>query len=434
MSVPVRVAVRCRPSGEEDAWEVAGNTLRCPGGDSVAASLAFDHVFGESSSHAAIYDTAIVSTVSNALRGENVCILAYGLPKTGKTHTVFGTAGKTRINPEARGVIARCAHQLLRALEEGAGKEVTRITATFCQVFQDGRVADLFDTKKRNLEVVGSSIDGIPYAVSGLTEEVVTSSQDALRLVEKGYLVRNATGCVREAAKKVGLGAQASHPLQQYRPHCSHALFTYCLERRVGCSSDVMVSRVTVVDLAGRALQELITSSSCSDPGLGNLQQVLTVLAGGEPSSAAALFPQTTLTKLLQGSFTGNSNTLLLATISLGRASESDTHQCLELAESVRNIKTLSKATAIPLSQSALGRCLEEIQSLRSATAEKLQVSVPVETLEVVGGAVKVNGREYDQLSSSTEDLLSKLRSLEGSVLYDGKPGQKVNERCASNL
>ncbi len=433
MSAPLTVVVRCKPSGEENAWKVDGNSLRYAENEVGSAPLAFDHVFSEASSHADLYDTAIAPIISSALQGENVSVLSYGLPNTGKSHTVFGTAGQTRIRAEARGVITRCAQQLFSALQDGLGDKgaVTRVTATFCQVFQDGRVADLFDTRKRNVEVAGPSAATSLYSLPGLTEETVTCQQDALRLVEKGYLMRNATGCVREAARKITLGASSSKPLQQYRPHCSHALFTYNLEHWEGRSAEmVVVSHVTVVDLAGRGILELLSSFPCSDPGLNVLQQILTVLPREGMSSTTPLFPQATLTKLLQGSLGGNSHTVLITAVSLGESTVIDTRQCLELAESARKIRNFCKPTTVPLTQSALGRSLEKARSLRSSLAGRLQVSLPVDTWEVVSaGVARVNGTKYDQLTSSTQNLLRKLSSVEGNLLYDGKPGKKSNDQ-----
>lgn len=50
----------------------------------------FDHVFGPTSSQAAVFEDAVSSLVRSCADGYNVCIFAYGQTGSGKTHTMQG--------------------------------------------------------------------------------------------------------------------------------------------------------------------------------------------------------------------------------------------------------------------------------------------------------------------------------------------------------
>ena len=417
------VVVRCRPSVEEKAWKLEGSRLQYAGREEDFKSLAFDRVLSDASGHSEVY-VAIEPLVAGSLEGNNVGVVVYGLPGTGKSHTVFGTSGQSRVRQEARGIIVRCGQQLfdmLQKAEEGCGS-VCQVTTTCCHVFEDGRVADLFDTKKRNLDVTEDA-STLLYSVSGLTEHGVTSTHDVVRLVEKGYFMRNATGCLREPAEKKALTA---HPLQQYRQHRSHAVFTFHVEHmgRSGDSS-VVVSRITIVDLAGRSIEMLHSGQPCPDTGIEVLNRILTTLPSEGVLAASNLFARSSLTKLLKPCFGGNCQTLLVASMDQSESAAIATRRCLELLEQARRIKNYSKPTTISLSQSALGKCLAEVERLKLELSRKVGVGSVATSWEAVGdSAVKISGTLHEQLSASCQDLLRKVAKAEAQVIRDGRAVQ----------
>ena len=417
------VVVRCRPCAEEKAWRLECTGLQYAGKEADSRFLAFDRAFGDASSHSEVYES-IEPLVAGTLEGKNVGVVAYGLPGAGKSHTMFGTSGQSRRRQEAQGVVARCGQQLfdgLQKAEEGCGS-VCHVTTTFCQVFDDGRVADLFDAKKRNLDITESA-GSLLYSVPGLTKHVVTSTHDVVRLVEKGYLMRNATGCLRETADKKNQKTPTAHPLQQYRQHCSHAVFTFSVEHmgRRGDNS-VTVSRITVVDLAGKSIEMLHSGQPCPDVGIEMLNRVLTTLPLEGVLAASSLFVKSSLTKLLKPCFGGNCQTLLIVNVDPSEAAAAATRRCLEVLEGARRIKNYSKPTAIPLSQSALGICLAEVERLRLEVSQKIGAGSAVSSWEATGdSAVRINGALHEQLSSSCCDLLRQVAKAEVQVVWGGR-------------
>ena len=428
------MVVRCKPSAEEKAWRCSTTDVEYAGEDGSHLKLEFDRVFVDDVPHAELYEKSIEPQVTSALQGGNVAVVVYGLPRTGKSHTVFGTSGQIRIKKEARGVIIRCGQQIFDALQkEDRSGSIYRITSTFYHVFEDGRVADLFDTKKRNLDISDNPAT-MTYTVANLTEHVVNSPHEVLRLVEKGYLMRNASGCVRE--QKGAVKSPPVQPLQQYRRHCSHAIFRFTIEHlstRPQESSEVAVSHITIVDLAGRNIENFHTGMLCSDVGIETLHKVLNTLPEAGIVAASTLFPKSSLTKVLKPCFGGNCRTTIIANVCLSESSAAATRKCLELLQATRRINNFSKAVTIPLSQTKLGRCLQEVKSLKAEVGEKLQISSEIHSWERENASsIKVNGTTYDNLSTSCQDIVKRIAAVETQLVLAGQPTRQAIARYLS--
>lgn len=339
-----QVIARCKPSHELSLWSLDPEqaTLTAKTG---ATKYALSRVLGESTTHVDLYQQVIAPKIALLLDGShsNLAVVAYGPSCSGKTHTVFGTAGQTRLKDEARGIIFRCGEQLLRELQQR--KCAHSMTVSFLQVFEDGRVADLFDTKKRNMEIEFDE-SSLTYSAPSATQQKVSSSQEVLRLVEKGYLIRNATGCVKEPLKKPA-SSMRPLPLQQYRPHCSHAVFRFNIQFQPKGLSEVQLLQVCVVDLAGRGID---SQPLFVDTGIEALHSVMATLSES-PTTATSIFAQSNLTKLLKPCFGGNCDTILIANLPLSSPS---TENCLHLLSQAIKIKNFAKKTTMPLAQSDL--------------------------------------------------------------------------------
>ena len=412
--------------------------------DTPQLSFSFDRVLTEDYSHAQFYETVIAPSIQRLVKREssNVAVLTYGLPCTGKTHTVFGTSGQTRVKPEARGVIMRCGEQLFRELNETTDTS-SRVVATFCHVFESeegrkSRVADLFDMKKRDLEIVEGSSTQLQFSIPDLTEQTVTNPQDILGLVEKGYLMRNATGCVKEMVRKpmVKFNTAASQPLQQYRPHSSHAIFTLKCEQLQEGRNEVLVSRIIIADLAGRGIEQIHSENTCLDSGIKVLHNVLKALTGeGSPAAAAnVLFPQSSLTKLLKPNLGGNCDTILIGNVCLKASSLDSTKKCLHLLSESRRVKNFSKIVKIPVDQSTLRKCLKEGERARTEITQKLGIDTVAKRIEIIGDkGIKIDDSLYEDISSSVLDLAKQVVSTESQIICDGEPMQKLTSRYTNN-
>lgn len=328
MSRYFRVVVSCCPSEEEKAWRVEGDDSLCSStGDE---SYSFDRVLTEKDGHAELYERAVSPLVASALTGHDAFLVAYGLPRTGKTHTVFGARGQN----EGRGIVARVGQQVFDIVSTDS---VCRVSASFCHVFEDGRVTDLFDSRRRRLDAVEDRSSANAYSVPALTWHPVASPLDLTRLTERANLMRNASGSRRDAATALSLSAGPRSHL--YKPHCSHAVISLVVERiqrrkgsEGGDGDSVTRSQITVVDLAGHSIGLVQSGQPCPDSGILTLHQIMTTLPSRGIVATAGLFQQSTLTKLMKPCLGGNSEALLIGTLSLSEASLERSKRCLEVS------------------------------------------------------------------------------------------------------
>ena len=345
MSQHFRVVIRCRPSSEEKAWKVDERSLRLSGSGE-PETFSFGMVLTESESHAQLYEKAVSPLVASALdEGRNAFVVAYGQPRSGKTHAAFGSLGMgtSRTQTEKYGVIARMGQQVFDAI---SSDWACRVSATFCHVFEDGRVADLLDSRRRRLEVVEDHSSNT-YSISSLTEHPIHSPLDLVRLAEKAYLMRNASGCRKDLVQSSMKTTPRVAPFQpEYKAHCSHAIFSLKVERCKKESNnhatmrdseeeeehkDVILAQITVVDLAGHSIELVHASQPCPDSGIEMLHQVLSTLPVKGIVATASLIRQSTLTKLLKPALGGNADTLIIGTLSLSEEAVDGSKRCLQV-------------------------------------------------------------------------------------------------------
>lgn len=419
------VVTRCRPCSEEKAWRLNGNSIQNAVTDK---QFVVDVLLKDTASHQESFQLSLCDLLPAATVGNSYTVVAYGLPGSGKTHTLFGTTGQSRVSPVARGVIARCGEQLLRLVTDGEQQAVSKLTATFCHVFGDGRVADLLDTKKRSLSVVSGSGDS--YHIQGASEQPITSLQQVVRMVEKGSLMRNATGCLRQTAGERRFTVrQSSADQHHYRAHCSHAVFQYTLDHlptdpaaASPSSQHVYSSVITIVDLAGQSVQDYHTGHFTSDTGITALHTTLQELKQGNTHTATSACSSTSLTKLLYSGILGNSRTVLLLTLALESDLVALTEKCLEIGNELR-VYTVASSVDPDVSMAATGqtrleRSLAEQKFLKQRIAEQNGID-SIDSWETVNDtAVTINEQLIDQLSEESLEILSKLRTVEDQLLY----------------
>lgn len=435
-----RVAVCCYPNEEEKAWRVEENSLHSSGSDE---SYSFDHVLTESEGHEELYERAVSPLIASALNGHDVFVVAYGQPRTGKTHTVFGPSGQARAQRQTRGIISRIGQQVF---DRVSNDRVCKVSASFCQVFEDGRVMDLYDSRRRPLDLLEDGSTNT-FSVPSLTEHPVCSSLDLTRLTVKANIIRNASGCRRDSV------TPASSQQSWYKPHCSHAITSVVVERlkeedgddTPGGEGEMFArSRITVVDLAGHSIGLVQAGQPCPDSGIDTLHQIMEILPSRGIVAATSLFPKSALTKLLKSCLGGNSVTLLIGTLSLSEASMESSKRCLQVLmdthpsgiintclfihmqflQKASQIKNYVRSSQSVLSDSSLGRTLQQITDLRNEVCTKVGVTPHPLTWEVGQGKngdyVKINGRIYSELSASCSSLVQRVNQMESQIVRKG--------------
>jgi len=406
--------VIAKPKNESDTWKIEERSLCC---DARSDRFSFDAIIQPSLDHASFYKEAIEDRVLKFICGCNVTLVTYGATNVGKTHTIVGTAGQTRLKSEARGVIVRAVTQLFDYVhsDENSNK-VFHITASFYHVFDDGRVADLLDTQKRNVDLVAGTdpANGQLYYTAAVTKQTIYSVEEVISLVERGSFMRNASGCVRNKNQQQPTQLKQQPPrLQAYKAHLSHAFFCLSLEQREQQSAKI--SNLQIVDLAGHNIDKYQTEN-CEDPGIDDLHKlVMTSSLTSESSS---------LGKLLAQSFGGNTITVFICNVNLDDSELSI--KCLSTVQSMVNkIKNKAVVNEIPVDKCKINTYMDEANTLKTSVAEKCGIDDNVESWED-NGQLTINGKIISELSESCQSIVKKIKDIDKQLIKGGEKPSPV--------
>uniref|UniRef100_A0A8B9JVR2 Kinesin-like protein KIF21A n=1 Tax=Astyanax mexicanus TaxID=7994 RepID=A0A8B9JVR2_ASTMX len=321
-------------------------------------AFTYDYVFDMDSQQDAIYSNCTEKLIEGCFEGYNATVFAYGQTGSGKTYTM-GTGFDVSISEDECGIIPRAVTHLFRGIEErrqaaiDQGRPVPefKINAQFLELYNE-EVLDLFDTtrdaearkQKSNIKIHEDATGGI-YTV-GVTTRTVTSEAEMMQCLKLGALSRTTAS--------TQMNVQSSR---------SHAIFTIHLCQVRVCASDntdnrlangssemnefeTLTAKFHFVDLAGserlkrtgatgdRAKEGI--SINCGLLALGN---VISALGDKSKRSTHVPYRDSKLTRLLQDSLGGNSQTMMIACISPSDRDFMETLNTLKYANRARNIK-----------------------------------------------------------------------------------------------
>uniref|UniRef100_A0A3Q1FMS9 Kinesin family member 21A n=1 Tax=Acanthochromis polyacanthus TaxID=80966 RepID=A0A3Q1FMS9_9TELE len=318
-------------------------------------AFTYDYLFDMDSQQDAIYSTCTEKLIEGCFEGYNATVFAYGQTGSGKTYTM-GTGFDVNIVDEELGIIPRAVHHLFKGIEERrqAAQEQGRpvpefkINAQFLELYNE-EVLDLFDStrdmkQKSHIKIHEDATGGI-YTV-GVTTRTVSSEAEMMQCLKLGALSRTTAS--------TQMNVQSSR---------SHAIFTIHLCQVRVCQEDETDNRVSngnsemdeyetltakfhFVDLAGserlkrtgatgdRAKEGI--SINCGLLALGN---VISALGDRSKRSSHVPYRDSKLTRLLQDSLGGNSQTVMIACISPSDRDFMETLNTLKYANRARNIK-----------------------------------------------------------------------------------------------
>eukprot|EP00069_Balaena_mysticetus_P020552 bmy_12946T0 len=319
-------------------------------------AFTFDYVFDIDSQQEQIYTQCIEKLIEGCFEGYNATVFAYGQTGAGKTYTM-GTGFDVNIVEEEQGIISRAVKHLFKSIEEKKHTSIKnglpppdfKVNAQFLELYNE-EVLDLFDTtrdidaknKKSNIRIHEDSAGGI-YTVGVTTRTMM----QCLKL-----------GALSRTTASTQMNVQSSR---------SHAIFTIHLCQTRMCPQidaesatdnkvisessqmnefETLTAKFHFVDLAGserlkrtgatgeRAKEGI--SINCGLLALGNVISAL-----GDKSKRATHVPyrDSKLTRLLQDSLGGNSQTIMIACVSPSDRDFMETLNTLKYANRARNIK-----------------------------------------------------------------------------------------------
>ncbi|CAH1182054.1 unnamed protein product [Phyllotreta striolata] len=280
----------------------------------------FDYCFDENSSQNYVFEK-IEKIISESIKKRNhSCVLAYGQSSTGKTHTMIGTNSSP-------GVIPNFCNKIFDYLRESAvGEEdfSAKVTVSYLEIYNE-KVRDLLGTCDDNSKIlrVREHPKKGPY-VPGLLEHHVSNSSELLFWLETG-----------NRRRKVA----ATHSNQQSSR--SHSVFV------VNCDG----VKLNLIDLAGseragRRCFNIIRFKEGSNinksiVALGNVISALAFQTSQQSRGQRRRFipyRDSVLTWLLKDILGGNSNTVMVATVSPSSVCYNETVNTLRFGQRAKNI------------------------------------------------------------------------------------------------
>uniref|UniRef100_A0A8B9QDZ5 Kinesin family member 21A n=1 Tax=Apteryx owenii TaxID=8824 RepID=A0A8B9QDZ5_APTOW len=321
-------------------------------------AFTFDYVFNIDSQQEEIYIQCIEKLIEGCFEGYNATVFAYGQTGAGKTYTM-GTGFDVNITEEEQGIISRAVKHLFRCIEEkkqaaikqGLPPPDFKVNAQFLELYNE-EILDLFDTtrdidaknKKSNIKIHEDSTGGI-YTV-GVTTRTVNGESEMMQCLKLGALSRTTAS--------TQMNVQSSR---------SHAIFTIHLCQTRVCPDNATDNRIIsessqmnefetltakfhFVDLAGSerlkrtgATGERAKEGISINCGLLALGNVISALGDKSKKATHVPYRDSKLTRLLQDSLGGNSQTLMIACVSPSDRDFMETLNTLKYANRARNIK-----------------------------------------------------------------------------------------------
>ncbi|KAF7649917.1 hypothetical protein LDENG_00133800 [Lucifuga dentata] len=322
-------------------------------------------------------------------------IFAYGQTSSGKTFTMMGS-------DHTPGVIPLAVEDVFKTIKTCPKKEFL-LRVSYMEIYNETVTDLLVDSWKRKPLEIRETINKNIF-VADLTEELVTSSAQALAWIRKG-----------EKNRRYG------KTKMNQRSSRSHTIFRMILESREmsdpasGENADgaIIVSHLNLVDLAGseRASQTGAEGArfkeGCNiNRSLFTLSQVIKKLTD-EGQKGFTNYRDSKLTRILQNSLGGNAKTVIICTITPVVADE--TLSTLQFASTAKKMKNDPHVTEVSDDGALLKRYRNEIVDLKRRLQEVSSVTQTTATEKEVLSQLL---QEKDQLQKEQEDRIRNLTKL----------------------
>lgn len=423
----VRVAVRIRPQISREIIDMCQVcTSVTPNEPQVwlgkDKAFTYDYVFDTDSGQTQVYETCIQNLVEGCFLGYNATVLAYGQTGSGKTYTM-GTGFEANSLQEltddgSQGIVPRAVHHLfqgiekrkLEAREENRLPPEFKITAQFLELYNED-IIDLLDETHNNNNTRHIKIhqENGSIQMAGVTSRNVASVAEAFDCLKAGALSRTTAS--------TQMNTQSSR---------SHAIFTLFIHQTiVACETqevETLSAKFHFVDLAGSerlkrtgATGERAKEGISINTGLLCLGNVISALGDKSKKASHVPYRDSKLTRLLQDSLGGNSQTLMIACISPSDRDFMETLSTLRYANRAKNIKNKVFVNH-DTSSHTIATLRKEIQEL------KLELSELKQGKRMIGD----DGTEYiNDMYHENAMLISEVQSLKTR----NKVLQEANER-----
>eukprot|EP01116_Phalansterium_solitarium_P017393 TRINITY_DN4272_c0_g1_i1.p1 TRINITY_DN4272_c0_g1~~TRINITY_DN4272_c0_g1_i1.p1 ORF type:complete len:575 (-),score=230.29 TRINITY_DN4272_c0_g1_i1:2003-3727(-) len=316
-------------------------------------SYSFDYI-SQNGTQEEIYEQAAQEVVEGALEGFNGTIMAYGQTGAGKTFTMTGAIDNYR----HRGIIPRAIEHIFREVQARSQLAIT-VSVSYLEIYNE-QLIDLLLSDTADAPQLKIVEDGKGEThVMGLTQQTVTSEEDAMKLLFEGDMNRSI----------------ASHALNKVSSR-SHCIFTIHVETRSRFESKekVLLGKLNLVDLAGSERVKKsqvdgvqLTEATQINKSLSFLEQVVIGLA--DKSRDHVPYRSAALTNVLKDSLGGSTRTHLIANVWVELAHLEETLSTLRFASRMIKVAIDPQINARTDPEALVKRYEQEIRELKAELA-----------------------------------------------------------------
>lgn len=410
----IRVCARFRPQNKLEQKHQAVDCVYLE--DSIAAhvrceargvldahSFTFDQVFGTKSTQLDVYKATAKPLVKSALRGYNCTCFVYGQTGSGKTFSMEGVPG----DKDYEGIIPRVMADIFDGIQKMQAELEFIVRVSYIEIYME-KIRDLLKPSSINLNVRESRERGV--WIAGATElccASVEEMQSAMRIGGANRVI-SSTRMNRESSR-------------------SHSVFIITIEQRNTMTGSMKSGKLFLVDLAGsekvgktRAQGQTLKEAQHINKSLSALGGVMNALTSGNVNTHIP-YRDSKLTRLLQDSLGGNSETTLLVCASSSSYNSEETISTLRFGTRAKSIKnkpkvneerTVADYKVLIAEKDKLITALEtRIWEAEASDTKQLVDLLAQEHLEKF--SAKVEKLEDDQASKSAEIASLEYRCIE---------------------
>ncbi|GAA5815158.1 hypothetical protein MFLAVUS_008664 [Mucor flavus] len=331
MSVTVRVALRVRPFNEKEKKDnlitfIPEQPQQIRLNHENRQSFTFDYVYPPVISQADVYSSCIQPLFDQFTKGYNATILAYGQTGSGKTYSMGTSDNNNSSESEEQGIVPRFTKNLFQWITNQQTNIKYQVKVSFLELYHED-IIDLLSTNPASCVNIREDVFG-NISWSGVHEQLVHNVADLLSCLHLGSQSRTTAS--------TDMNSNSSR---------SHAIFTVTLIQQL--PESVINSKFHFVDLAGserlkktNAQGDRAREGISINSGLLALGNVISALGDEKKKSKRSHVPyrNSKLTRLLQDSLGGNSQTLMLACVSPSDSNANETTSTLKYANRAKNI------------------------------------------------------------------------------------------------
>lgn len=384
------------------------NSVKNFGGDhanpEACHKFTYDAVFDMKATQDHVFDRSCEAVVRGVLEGYNGTIFCYGQTATGKTWTMEGTR-----TGEGRGIIPRAFESLYSHVIKMPKYIECKVCASMVEIYLE-RISDLLDPNRDpedliNLPVVEHPVRGL--CVQGVIEPCVSAVDELQELFLRGAQNRM-VGCTK----------------MNERSSRSHSIFQVHIQALDTRTDSSVYASLNLVDLAGSEKIKRTHASGLTldeakkiNLSLYTLGTVINALSSGKKGHIP--YRDSKLTRMLQDSLGGNTNTAFIVTVSPSVLNAQETLTTLRFgkrAKSVKNAPEANRDVSMQELQQELKRRDMEIIRLNSLLAQRNPEDQAIASDVASARLRNSSGSDCESDSISVSTKLSGSVSTQGGV------------------